>query len=115
MREHLKIARFLTDLLDNKFKLGKFGFGLDPFFSLFPFLGGLIPAVLSFYIVWIGVGIKLPPDKISQMVTNIILDFLLGGIPVIGVAADFIFKSNLKNMEILESYLKADVQEGQVV
>ncbi len=115
MSDHIKIARLLTDLLDNKFKLGRFSFGIDPLFDFIPVLGGLIPAALSFYIVFIAIQMKLPPDKISQMIGNIVFDYLLGVIPIIGTAADFVFKSNLKNMKILESYLKADAQEGQVI
>jgi len=116
MNFHLKIARALADLLDNKFEVLGFHFGLDPLIDLVPIVGDLITTALSLYLVWIGIKMKLPPDKISQMIANIVFDFLLDFIPVIGQAADFVWKSNLKNMEILENYAKnGQIYEGQVV
>jgi hypothetical protein len=116
MNPHLKTARFLADLLDNKFEIAGFHFGLDPIIGLIPFVGDLVTTIFSFYIVWIGMQMKLPPDKISQMIANVVFDFLLDFIPVIGQAADFVWKANSKNMEILEDFAKkGNVHEGQVV
>ena len=112
---HLNFARILANLLDNQFEVAGFKFGLDPVIGLIPVLGDIFTTALSFYIVWIGIRMKLPPDKISQMVANVIFDFLLDFIPLIGQAADFVWKANSKNMQILESYVNSDIYDGQVI
>lgn len=114
MREHLKFARSLSKLLDSQFKIGKFSFGLDPILGLFPGFGDLVSLGLSGYIVWIGIQLKLPPERIVQMIGNLALDFLVGLIPVIGDIADFAIKSNIKNLKILEKYAPADILEGEI-
>jgi Domain of unknown function (DUF4112) len=112
--KHIAIASFITENLDNKFQVGRFKFGLDPLFGLVPVLGNIIPALLSFYIVWIGIRMNLPEKKIQEMVRNIILDLLLGLIPVAGNVLDFVFKANVKNMKIINEY-REKVVEGKVI
>jgi hypothetical protein len=112
--KHIAIASFITENLDNKFQVGRFKFGLDPLFGLVPVLGDIIPALLSFYIVWIGIRMNLPEKKIQEMVRNIILDLLLGLIPVAGNVLDFVFKANVKNMKIINEY-REKVVEGKVI
>jgi hypothetical protein len=114
MDKHIAIASFMTENLENKFQVGRFKFGLDALFGLFPVFGDIIPALLSFYIVWIGIRLNLPEKKIQEMVRNIILDFVLGLIPVAGDVVDFIFKANVKNMRIIKEYREKTV-EGKVI
>lgn len=114
MEGHIKVARTLTDLLDNKFGIGKFRIGLDPILGLIPGFGDIITAILSLYLVWIGVQMKLPQEKITEMVGNIVADFIIGILPIVGDIGDIFFKSNSKNMAILEEYLDK-VVEGEVV
>lgn len=114
MENHLKTARLLTDLLENKFGIGRFRFGFDPIISAIPGFGDLVTAVLSFYLVWIGMQMRLPQDKIVEMVGNIVMDFLIGLFPVLGDMTDFVFKSNSRNMRILEEYNR-NIINGQVI
>lgn len=111
MNSHLKMARTLTYLLENQFKFGRFKFGLDPVLGLVPGFGDAISATLALYIVWIAINSRVPQDKIILMLWNIVLDFLLGLLPLIGDVADFAFKSNSINLEILEKYHR-DFSEG---
>jgi hypothetical protein len=101
MDRHLQLATFIADLLDNQFKIGRFSFGIDPVLGLFPGLGDLISAVLSFYLVWIAIEQNLPKRKVARMVFNILFDFGLGAIPVVGDISDFFYKSNARNLKIL--------------
>jgi hypothetical protein len=106
MDRHLKIATYLADLLDTKYKVGKLKFGLDPVLGLIPGLGDLIPALLGLYIVGIGIRMELPNEKVAAMVANLFVDFVLSVIPVVGDVSDFIFKANTKNLEIINDHLK---------
>lgn len=114
MEMHLKTARILTDLLENKFKIGGIRFGLDPVISIIPGFGDFITAVASFYLVWIGVKMRIPQTKTIEMLGNIALDFFIGLLPVVGDMTDFVFKSNSRNMRILEEYA-GQIVEGQIV
>ncbi len=104
MVDHLRVARILTDLLENKFRIGKFTFGFDPILGFIPGFGDMITFILSLYLVWIGIRLRLPQDKIIEMLSNVLIDLLIGIIPVFGDMTDIIFKANSKNMKILEKY-----------
>lgn len=113
MYYHLKVATLLAEYLDTKFKIGKFKFGLDPILGLFPGFGDIISIALSFYIIWIGQSLKLPKDKISQMYRNVLVDSIVGLIPVVGDLADFVIKANTKNLAIIKKYAPAKIVEGE--
>ena len=114
MEQHIKFAKVLTDLLENKFSIGKFKFGLDPILGLIPGFGDIFTTILSLYLVWIGIQIHLPQEKIIEMVKNVVLDFLIGIFPLIGDLTDVLFKANTKNMSILEKY-HANIIDGDIV
>lgn len=104
MDVHLKTAQYLADLLDSKFKIGGFRFGLDPLIGLLPFIGDAVVLLVSVYILWIGEKMKVPEDKFSQMVSNVVIDTLMGFVPVVGDIGDFIFKANVKNLDIIKKH-----------
>lgn len=104
--KHLAAVRKITKLLETKFSIWKFKFGLDPILGLLPGVGDIISAVLSFYIVFVAVLHKIPLLKIIRMVFNIFFDLLIGSIPLIGDALDFVIKPNTKNLAILEKEIQ---------
>ncbi len=114
MEKHLKMARFITDLLENKFGIGKFKFGFDPLIGAIPGFGDIFTLGFSLYLVWIGIKMKIPQEKIVEMVRNVILDFLIGLFPFLGDLADVVYRANSKNMKILETYAHS-VVEGEVI
>ncbi|MBP9699766.1 DUF4112 domain-containing protein [Candidatus Woesebacteria bacterium] len=102
---HLRFARSLTHLLDSRFSLFGFRFGLDPILDIIPGIGTLVPTLLSGYLIWIGIQLEMPSKLLTQMIINVIVDGILGSIPVVGLVADAFFKANEKNLKILETYL----------
>jgi len=104
MKAELKIAKSITILLENQFKVGSFKFGLDPVVGLIPGLGDVLPAIVSLYIVWLGVKMNIPQSEIFKMLLNIAIDFLIGLFPLIGDLFDFAFKVNTRNLKILQTY-----------
>ncbi|HKG21203.1 MAG TPA: DUF4112 domain-containing protein [Blastocatellia bacterium] len=82
-------------------------FGVDPIISfLFPFAGDAIGAMLSAYIVLVSVRYGLPKGVIARMVFNVGADFAIGSIPFVGDLFDFAWKSNDKNMRLLEKHAR---------
>lgn len=116
IRSHYQLAVMLTELLENRFKVGGFSFGIEPIISALPGIGDMLMFMISGYLVWIGMQMKLPASAISKMIANIIFDFLMGVIPFFGDIADFVFKANTKNMAILREYVdNQEVVEGEIV
>ncbi len=112
---HYRLAKRVAHLLDDGFHFGRFSFGLDPIIDLLPGGGDFITALISLYLVYVGVLFKLPPSELLKMFRNIIVDFLVGLIPIVGDAADFMYKSNLMNLKILEQYIPEKIVEGEVL
>lgn len=103
-KQHLKAATFVAMLLDSRFGIGKFRFGLAAVLDLLPEVGDIIAAVLSFYLVWIALEMDMPSSLIAQMVGNILFNLFFGLIPVVGDIVYLVHKANLKNLAILQSY-----------
>ena len=116
MNPYLQAAEILANLLDNQFHIGRLRFGLDAVFGLFPGGGDAIAAILSLYLIWVALKLKLPSEKIIRMLLNIGLDFLIDVLPVVGDVGYLFFKSNLMNLQILKYHLKVEtVIEGEVI
>jgi hypothetical protein len=83
----------------------KITFGLDPIIGFFlPVAGDAIGAIVSAYIVLVSVRYGLPKIIIARMVFNIAADFLVGSIPFLGDAADFVWKVNTRNLRLLNKH-----------
>ena len=80
-------------------------FGLDPVIGLlFPVAGDAIGGIISAYIVFVSVRYGLPKIVIARMIFNIAADFAVGSIPIVGDAADFVWKVNTRNLRLLNKY-----------
>lgn len=82
-------------------------FGLDPILGFFfPVVGDWVGTFVSAYIVLASIRHGLPKRTITRMVFNVGVDFLLGSLPLVGDAVDFAWKSNTKNLRLLNKYAK---------
>jgi len=114
MRKHLNNARVFAKLMDNQFQVFGFKFGIDPLIGLIPQGGNIVTLFMSTYMMWIAVQMKVPRRKIVKMYINSFIDFTVGIIPFLGQIADFVIKSNEKNLEILEEHEKNKYVEEPV-
>jgi hypothetical protein len=115
MDRHLATAEDIAHFLDGKFKFLKIRFGMNGVFGLVPVVGDLLTTFLSLYIVWIGMQMRIPGHAISQMLANIVTNFFIGLVPVVGDFVDFFHHANLKNLKILKQYAKGNVIEGELI
>ena len=99
--------RRLSKVMDNAIAIPgtKISFGLDPILGLLPGGGDTITGGLSAYIVVEAARMGIPREILYKMVGNILLDSFAGTIPVLGDLFDVGWKSNVKNMELLEKHL----------
>ena len=102
----LSRARALARLLDTA--VGVPGtplrIGLDAVLGLVPGAGDMVGAALSGYIVLTAVRGGVPRAVVLRMLANIGIDTLVGSIPVLGDLFDVAYKSNIKNVELMERY-----------
>lgn len=104
MEKHLATAKIMTDILEHRFRIFGFKFGLDPIVGLIAGAGDVLTVFIGLYFIWIGTQISLPVSKIFHMLLNLGVDFALGSIPVIGDIFDFTHKAHTQNYHILKSY-----------
>ena len=111
----IKKLRRITKVLDNAITIPgtKFSFGLDPILGLLPGGGDTITGGLSAYIVVEAARMGVSREVLGKMVGNILLDSFAGTIPVLGDLFDVGWKSNVKNMELLEKHLEiAEIEKA---
>ena len=75
--------------------------GLDAALGLLPWAGDLIGALLSAWIVFGALRHRVPLLKVVRMVVNILIDLVLGAVPVAGDIFDWLFEENMMNMKLL--------------
>ena len=78
--------------------------GLDPLVGLVPGVGDAVGALVSGYIVLEAARLGVPAVTLLRMLLNIAIDALVGSIPVAGDLFDFAWKSNLRNVALIEHH-----------
>lgn len=112
---HLLLAKKLAALLDDRFEILGVKFGLDPILDLVPGIGDLLATFIGVYIIYVAVLFRLPQRKINRMIITMMLDFIIGLIPILGAIGTIFFRSNRLNIQILEDHMRADVVEEGVI
>jgi hypothetical protein len=95
--------RFLSRLLDNSIPLpGGYRIGIDPILGLFPAAGDLLSATFSLWLIYDAARLGIPKRTLGRMVLNVVIDSLVGTVPVFGDIFDAAWKSNSLNMKLVE-------------
>src|SRR5512143_1092968 len=107
--------RRLGYLLDSSIGLPgtRFRFGIDAVIGLVPGLGDLAGGFLSMYIIWESSRLGLPRPILARMAWNVAVDVLVGEIPILGDLFDAGFKANLRNLALLDGYLRRPAEARQ--
>jgi Domain of unknown function (DUF4112) len=83
----------------------KFRVGLDPIIGLIPGGGDTAGLIFSSYIVLEAARMGASKSTLSTMAFNILLETVVGTVPVVGDIFDVTWKSNIRNIELLEEHL----------
>jgi hypothetical protein len=81
-------------------------FGLDAVLGLVPGLGDVAGAALSGYVVLLAARMGAPASVVGRMIGNVALDTLVGTVPLLGDLFDIGYKSNTRNVALLDGYLE---------
>lgn len=101
----LETARGLARLMDDQFRIGGFGIGLDGIIGIIPGVGDLFTTAMGMYHIKLADQLGMGWGTKAQMATNLGVDFVIGLVPVLGDFLDFGFKSHRKNMRLIEKKL----------
>lgn len=105
-KQNIRDLERLSEFLDSKYKLpGGIGIGWDAILGLVPGVGDLITSSMSFYILFRAAMIGTPPFVLARMCINILIDNVIGFIPLFGNVFDIFWRSNNKNVALLQNHL----------
>ena len=100
------MARFsrLSHFLDARFAVPgtSFRFGLDGIIGLIPVAGDVVMGLTGLYALKVASDYKLPWHVHWRIIWNLLVDTVIGSIPVFGDIFDFVHKAHSKNRRILE-------------
>ncbi len=94
----------LAVFLDSKFRVSgtNIRFGIDPILGLIPGAGDVLAGLISLYFLIQAAMYGGKASVLSRMFLNILLDVLIGSVPILGEAFDVYWKANLRNARILD-------------
>lgn len=99
-------VRGLARLLDSSIALpGGYRIGIDGLIGLVPGIGDAAAASISAYIVIQAARLGASTTTLIRMMGNILLELLVGIVPVLGDLFDFVWKANNRNVALLERKL----------
>jgi hypothetical protein len=110
----LRWVESVSRLMDSKFRLPgtNFRFGLDPILGLVPFLGDVSTFAVSGALVLTMARHGASRNLVIRMVVNIILDLVIGSIPILGSIFDFAYKANDRNVRLLKAHYHEGKYQG---
>ena len=85
----------------------KFKFGLDPLIGLLPGLGDTGSAFVSAFALIQAARLGVPRILLARMSLNVLINEIVGIVPVVGDAFSFWFKSNARNYQIIQDHIAA--------
>lgn len=97
-------SRALARLMDDVVTIPgtRFGIGLDVVLGLVPGIGDAAGSLISGVILVDAIRNRVPLSVLFLMGWNILVDAVIGFLPVVGTAADAAHRANRKNLRLLE-------------
>jgi hypothetical protein len=109
LRQRLEKLRSLQWLLDNAYRVPgtDIRFGWDALVGLIPGAGDIVTALFSGAIIMQAHRMRVPRVIQLRMVLNVLIDVVVGIVPLFGDVADVFWKSNSRNFALLERHAAA--------
>lgn len=112
-------ARDLAHLLDEAIRIPgtNIRVGLDALIGLIPGGGDVATGLLSGLVMWQAARAGAPSSVLARMLSNVLVDVIVGAIPLLGDLFDVAWRANTKNVRLLESWLErpGDTRRGSMV
>ena len=112
VREHLvEVADILGKVLDTTVMIPgtSLYLGLDPLIGLIPGIGDALANLIGTLILGIAARLRLPRIVLARMSLNLLINGIVGAVPIIGDLFSVLFRSHERNAALLrEAALKPD-------
>ena len=106
----------LAKIMDSAVKLPIVGrIGLDAVLDLIPVVGNFAGAAVSLTLIARTLQYGPPASLISRMLSNVLVDVILGAIPLVGPLADIWFRANDRNASLMREFLDSRPPDRSVV
>ena len=97
----------LATWLDSEFRLpGNIRIGWDGILGLIPGIGDLLTSLVSIYIIGRAAQLGCPPSVLVRMGAIVLFESLVDMVPVLGNLFDVYWKSNERNLKLIERHLR---------
>jgi hypothetical protein len=102
----LKWIEGVINVMDNRFRVPgtNIRFGLDPIIGLFPIVGEAVTFSISSILILSMVKYGVSRKVIIRMIGNIMIDAVIGSVPLIGDLFDVAYKANQRNYKLLKEH-----------
>ena len=98
-----RFVRWLDDVI--RIPGTKFGIGLDPIIGMIlPGAGDAITGTGSIALLFLGLKERVPTIILARMCLNILVDTIGGLVPIVGDAFDVVWRSNRRNLDLVEKF-----------
>ncbi len=97
----------LAGWLDNSFRIPgtPIRLGIDSLIGLIPGVGDVTTGALSCFIIYQGYRLGVRKRTLLRMTKNVVVDTVIGSIPLIGDLFDIGWKANLRNVDHIKTDL----------
>lgn len=104
----------LAKLMDSQFRVPgtSIRFGVDAMIGIIPGVGDMSTFAISSYMLWIMARNGASGFVMARMVLNVLIDTVLGAIPLIGDLFDIAFKANTRNMKLMHEHYREGRHNG---
>jgi hypothetical protein len=107
VRDRLHRLEWLANLLDTALVIPGTGirFGADAVLGLAPGIGDAITTGVALWIVYEARQLGAPSHLIARMAGNVMLDGIVGAVPIFGDVFDVMWRANRRNVALLREHL----------
>ncbi len=112
--ERKRWVRRVTTLLDDRLRIPgtNIRFGLDFLIGLLPWIGDVVSFVISGFLILTMARYGASGMLIVRMIGNVLLDSVVGAIPVFGNIFDLAYRANRRNLRLLEEHYAEEAHGG---
>lgn len=103
-------------MLDTKFRIPgtKIRFGADFLLGLVPGAGDGISLAMSGLLIATMAKNGASPRLVVRMLANVVVDAIVGTVPIAGNLFDLFFRANTRNLDLMREYYVDDQHKGRV-
>ena len=101
------VFRFVSLVMDRLIHIPglKKRLGLNPIIDLVPGFGDIAVALVSVSVIVYGIRRRVPKIVLGRMALNVLLNEVVGLIPIIGSAFAFWFQANTRNYQLIRGHI----------